>query len=314
MITKFFIFQALILAPFAAGYLLKNRLSDAVVFTRKIMRLNLIAIEPLIVLWSIWGMRIGHEYAVLPLAGLALVLAGGGLGQLANSLMGLSGIRKKTFLISASLANHGFTMGGFLCYLLLGEKGLGLSFIFISYFMPYIFLFIFPYAGLKSGEAREGAFKNIWRFLLNPQNMPLLALAAALILHSSGIERPSFPFPVDILMFASLATYYFSLGLNFSFGDFGDIKKENASLALIKFLVLPLLTFLVLRAVPLAPAVKEVIFIQSFMPAAIYSVVSSVLFDLDARLASGMFVFNTILFLLVILPLSFFLRGFLLPL
>jgi predicted permease len=43
--------------------------------------------------------------------------------------------------------------------------------------------------------------------------------------------------------------------------------------------------------------------IQSIMPVAVYSVVSSILFELDSRLASGMFVVNTALFLVLVLPL-----------
>ena len=38
------------------------------------------------------------------------------------------------------------------------------------------------------------------------------------------------------------------------------------------------------------------------MPVAIYSVISSILFDLDSGLASGMFVLNTLFFLFLVLP------------
>nr|HPR04477.1 hypothetical protein [Deltaproteobacteria bacterium] len=58
----------------------------------------------------------------------------------------------------------------------------------------------------------------------------------------------------------------------------------------------------VLSAVRLDPAIETVILLQAFMPAAIYSVVASVLFDLDGPLASNMFVWNTLLFLAGVLP------------
>jgi hypothetical protein len=50
------------------------------------------------------------------------------------------------------------------------------------------------------------------------------------------------------------------------------------------------------------------------MPAAIYSVVSSVLFDLDAGFASNLFVWNSLIFLAGILPALFIFRGFFLGL
>jgi hypothetical protein len=45
--------------------------------------------------------------------------------------------------------------------------------------------------------------------------------------------------------------------------------------------------------------------IQSFMPVAILSVVVSIIFELDTRMSSNLFVWNTILFLLIIFPLVY---------
>jgi predicted permease len=42
--------------------------------------------------------------------------------------------------------------------------------------------------------------------------------------------------------------------------------------------------------------------LEAFMPVAVYSVISSILFDLDSGLASGMFVLNTLFFLFLVLP------------
>ena len=55
--------------------------------------------------------------------------------------------------------------------------------------------------------------------------------------------------------------------------------------------------------------VASVILLQAFMPAAIYTVVTAVLFELDAALASSLMVCNTIIFLLLILPLIFLLKS-----
>lgn len=300
-LVKFAVFQIFIIAPFAGGYFLRSRFHDLGSVTKKLIRLNLIFVEPLIVLWSVWGLELSGDLVWLPVAGLVLVLCGAGLGLVAARWLRLSGIWRATYLISAGLANHGFTLGGFICYLFLGEKGLGLSFIFISYFMPFIFLVVFPYARASSRGAAAGS-GGMGGYIFNLQNMPLAAIVAAIALHAAGIHRPDIFFPVDCFLMISVTVYYLSLGINFSPGGIGGIKAENISLAAIKFLALPAIAFLLVHGAAIDPAIKTVIVVESCMPAAIYSVVAAVLFDLDVKMASGIFVVNTVVFLCVVFP------------
>jgi predicted permease len=303
---KFIIFQLLIIIPFVIGMRARRSLADPAAMSKKVIRLNLTMLEPPVILWSIWGLPLHSDHLYLPLAGLVIVVAGFIMGVITLPLLKLEGTSRKTYLISASLANHGFTMGGFICYLFLKETGLGLSSIFIIYFMPYTFIAIFSYARMKGGRLTMGSLRD---FLIGYQNMPLYAALLALMLHMARVQRPQLEPPVDILIMISMALYYWALGLSFSPAGVLPLKAEHFTLAAIKFLALPALTFLALLAVPLDPDVKSVIRIQSFMPAAIYSVVTSVLFDLDTRLASSLFVVNSIVFMLVVLPLIFFLHG-----
>jgi predicted permease len=310
--VRFALFQAVLLLPFAAGYLARRRAGDLSVLTRKLIRANLIFAEPLVVFWSVWGLKVDTSLLILPAAGLLLVSAGFIAGRAAAGLLRLSGARRATFIISASLANHGYTLGGFICYLFLGEQGLGHSFIFISYFMPFIFLFIFPYA--RAAAASPAAGRGILsEYLLNAQNMPIAALALALVLQLLGIRRIGIPMPIDIVLMISVAIYYFSLGTTFIPDDLRGSMKESAALGLVKFALLPLCTLAVLGHVSIAGPVKMVVVIQSFMPAAIYSVVTSMLFGLDTRKASSLFVVNTLAFLLGVLPALFLMKPCLFP-
>lgn len=302
--TEFIIFQVLILAPFVCGYLLKNRIDEPEAVSKKIINANLLTIEPLIALWAVWGLEFKSELVFLPAAGLALVLAGLALGFALLSFTGIKGIRKATLIISTSIANHGYTMGGFLCYFFLGEEGLGLALLFISYFMPYIFIVIFPYAKISSGQDRYRR-NPVRGFFLNFQNMPFYAILTAIFLKIIDIPRPEIHFPLKGLLAISILAYYFSLGINFDLRGLRGIAKENFYLALIKFLIIPAAAVLILSGISLDSSIKTIIIIQSFMPAAIYSVVTAVLFDLDAKLATGLFVINTLVFLLIVLPAMF---------
>ncbi len=302
---QFAAFQSVVIIPFVAGALIKNRLNDPVKLTKSLIMTNLVLIEPLIVLWSIWGLKINIELICLPLAGVCMVLSGLIAGRLSSRVLKLDNKSRTTFIISSSIANHGFTMGGFICYLFMGEKGLGLSFIFLSYFKPYLILVIFPYAQSAS-HGKSYSFNTIKEFIKSPRNMPLYAMFLAIFLRLSGVPRPAVSFPVEMLLMLSIGVYYFSLGLSFLLRDMLFFRNESLSLCMIRFLIIPAMTVFVLFFLNLDPDIEAVILIESFMPAAVYSVMSSVLFGLDERRASTMFVFNTVAFLLFVFPLLLF--------
>ena len=191
-------------------------------------------LEPPVIFWSIWGLQMRHDMAVLPVAGLCIVTAGFLLGRLSLPLLRLEGTARKTYLISASLANHGFTMGGFICYLFMKETGLALSSIFIIYFMPYTFLVIFSYA-----QAGPGTFtlRSARDFILSYRNMPLFAALAALSLLAAEIPRPRLDPPVDLVMMLSVVLYYWTLGLGFDLRSGFSLSRGQATLAAVKFLL-----------------------------------------------------------------------------
>lgn len=300
IITKFIIFQLCIWVPIITGaYFSGKTYIDIQLLSKRLITINLMSLESFIVLWTIWGLDLNFDLIALPLAGVVLVGIGLVAGIMASILAQFKGMQKHTFIISSSLANHGFTMGGFLCYLFLGEKGLALAFIFIIYFMPYVIMVIFSYARYVGTNA-PFSFK---RYILTPQNMPLYAVFAALLLHYFDIKRPIINIPLDPMLATSLTIYYFSMGIYFKFKDIKGFWKAHIMLALIKFIIVPLFMYFLLLFPQLSHDIKSVIQLQSFMPAAIYSVITTILFNLDKEMATSMFVVNTIVFSGIIMPL-----------
>lgn len=307
---KFLFFQTLIIVPFLTGSVLKQKIKHLSNYAKKIIGFNLIVMEPPIILWSIWGLELQKEMLLLPVSGLLMVLAGLVSGNLTARLLKTGDQRKKVYTICSSLSNQGFTLGGFLCYLFAGEKGLALSAIFIIYFIPYTFMMIFPYAGTNQ-------FKELftWRFVANfvlsHRNLPLYAVFVAIALNQSGIQRPQVYFPIDLLLAVSIALYYLTLGVNFHRSDLSFFKMEHLLMAFQKFILLPGLTFLLLQFFTVSSELRLIILLQSFMPIAIYAVISSILFDLDSAWASGLFVVNTLVFIFFVFPILFFFGSFL---
>lgn len=300
----FALFQLVIIVPFLLGSLLSQRVKDLGRAAKKIILVNLTFIEPPIILWSIWGLTLSAEMVLLPFSGLTVVVLGFVFGKIFVGKLDFDRKAAKSYVICSSLANNGFTMGGFLCYLFAGEKGLGLSAIFILFFIPYTFLFIFPYAGTEN-RRQVLKWSFVRSFLFTPRNMPVYAVIAAIIIRSNGFERPDIDFPLEILLIVSISLYYFTLGINFKPADLNPLKKENFLLAVQKFIVLPATIFLVFHFIPIGDDLKLVIKLQSFMPVAVYSVIASIMFDLDARRASSMFVVNSLVFIVLVLPLLF---------
>ncbi len=304
---KFALFQCAIIIPCIAGIAARSRVDSPLDLSRRLVRINIIGIEPAIVLWCTWGLTVSASLMVLPFFGFGLVATGVLAGSCAATWMKLSGKRRQTFLISSSLANHGFTMGGALCYFFFGEQGLGLSVILVLYFIPYVYCLVFPYA--KTGSGRGISFQGFFRkFIRDRQNMPLFAMAAGLLLKACDINRPNIDFPIDALLLASIALYYLTLGISFTRINIPGIWRELAALSAIKFVVVPGLTFVVLCLLPLDPSVRAVIQLQAFMPTAIYAMVTAVLFDLETELASGLFICTTVVFLTAVLPVMFLLN------
>ena len=316
---KFILLWAVILIPFFAGSVLRSHLKSPENSAKMLIRANLFFLEPLILFWTIWGLRLTADVAVLPAAGILSVLAGFLTGKLALKFLKIEGVTADSYLISSTLANQGMTLGGLICYLLSGEEGLGLATIYVVYFLPLVFIFIFPFSKYSSMKHKMNtvlrqplSFRDFGEFFFNLQNLPLAGIFSALVLQFMDIERPSFAFPLDYILFTAISLYYLSLGINFQVGHITSGMKEQAALALSKFIVLPAVTFIALRFIELEPAVETVIQVQSFMPAAIYSVISSILFDLDSKLTSGLFVVNSLIFLAVVLPVLMILEGALL--
>ena len=243
---KLALFPCAIILPFAIGAAYRTRMRQTRELSRSLVRVNIIFLEPLIILWCAWELNVTSGLILLPLFGLGLVAAGVVAGSLSATMLRIRGPRRKTFLICSSLANHGFTMGGTLCYFFYGEPGLGYSVILVLYFIPYVYCLVFPYAKSGSGTlVPRGALKSL---VFSLQNMPLYAMAAGVLANIAGIRRPDFMIPVDVLLLLSVSLYYFTLGMTFSGFNFRGTLREIAALCSIKFIVVPGATFVVLSA------------------------------------------------------------------
>jgi predicted permease len=94
------------------------------------------------------------------------------------------------------------------------------------------------------------------------------------------------------------------IGLSLHLGQIRKYISLYLGQAAVKFMVAPLLALVMIAVFGLKSnqLAAKVVLTQGFMPTAVNSVLIANLFGLNSRLASAMFVVNTAIFLLIVLP------------
>ncbi len=100
---------------------------------------------------------------------------------------------------------------------------------------------------------------------------------------------------------------FFVIGLTLHLSRLKHYVAECASLSAIKFIVSPIAAIGLIALVQAAGLHLDhlrinVMLVESAMPTAVFAVVAANLYGLNARLASLLFVVNTVVFLAVVLP------------
>jgi len=262
----------------------------------------------------LWKLPLQWSLVALPLLGTLLPVALAPFGALFTRLHGLDAKSAGTFIVASGISNIGFTMGGFVCYCLFSDVGLGYANLFAaSWAVPYVG-FYYPLARRYGDPNSRLTTRFILRTFFDLRSLPVLGSVAGLILNllKTPVPTPVETFHVlDILIIGSVLASFATVGLQNQFSHLAQQKILHVSLAVVKFAVTPLLAVLLIVLSqylfgPLPTVARNVIYIQSFMPTAIFTVLIANLFDLDPKLASVLFVVNTVIFLVVILPVLVF--------
>jgi len=231
-------------------------------------------------------------------------------------------------VIAAALANLGFTLGGYLCYTLVtdpallpaaeaspqatGNAALAYAIAQVSVMTVMSIVLLFPIARHYGGETSEDESLGllIYRSFVDWRAMMLYTAVVGAILAYTHVPFPRFIndwHVLDLLFYAGGFTAYFGIGLRLHVGDTLRNVRYHAALAGLKFVFIPALTIgLIALANGISdgpPALAQrVMLVLAFMPTAIQTVIIPNLFHLDARLASGLWLVNTLLFAAIPLP------------
>jgi len=270
----------------------------------------------LVAIWKIQPLRI--ELMWLPFLGCVQV------GLLAIMAAPLADILTKdrgergVFVLASAFGNTGLTMGSFILYVLFGQEGLSLGSLYFSFFTLAVVFLGYPVARHYSSS---GPPRPLWRLLVHslldwrglalPISLAGLALSLCRVPVPAAIDRLHV---IDVLLYAINVSAYFAIGLRLQMSHAWALKKLVAGLAVSRFalglvsgLLMVGLTYL--TAWPLKGVAVPVMMIQSFVPTAITTVALANMFDLRARESSVLFVVNTLMYLVLVLPPTLWFYG-----
>ncbi len=311
VVVKFIVTVGVILLSMLAGYLARRTRLMREEPAEIIMTLVLVFGYPSVGCLSTWVIELSFAVAWLPALGAVHVGIMMLLGILTSRLLTDQMKFRGLFGLASGLGNAGFTMGGFVIFQLFGQQGLGLVSVYSLMWTPMVVLAAYPVARHFAGRGAGGSLARLMlRNLFDWRSAGLLAVTAGIILSLSGVQRPdviSRLHVVDILIFVVTAAAYFSIGLRLHVGHVAPLKKYLLALAGMRFIIavavgLTLVGLTTLTSFPLAGLARKVFIIETFVPTAVTMVAVSNMFSLKPRAASVLFVINTLMYLLLVLP------------
>ena len=310
--NNFLVALVAIIVGVLCGYLLRRlRILDERHGPRRSLLIVAIGL-PLITFMSVWPIAIESRFALLPVIQTLSFIVVLLISVRLSKFHGLGKTDQGTFVLACAMSNQGYTMGGLVCYLLFGAAGLGLSRIYVAFWPPLLVLVLFPLANSYStqlGKKSMGLviFEGIWHV----RSLAVVSLGMGIAFSLLKVPYPRWIETYHLLKILIIAGTFVSfgmIGLSLHLDHIGKYARLYLSQGFVKFIIAPLVSLVLalllgLKAWELPGAVAV---IQGFMPAAVNSVLIASLFGLNARVASALFVVNTAIFLVLVLPILAF--------
>ncbi len=315
MVFQFAMIGALMILATAAGYLVRRLGFLPQRAAEIIMTFVAVFGFPAVSFLSVWGTRLEPGDILLPVMAVAHVLVMVPLSFVASRWASRDRGERGLFLLAGMVGNNGFTMGAFVLYLLYGEEGMGLGNLYLLFFIPLIVVLMYPIARHHSTAGPfSGMGRLVWRSILDWRSIGLPATVLAMILSLLEVPRPMIVTEwriVDTLVYVIIPLAFFSIGLGLHLSRVLPLRRMLAALAVVRFVFGAAAGLALAWLTPWPPGnIRWNVFvIEAFVPTSVMGVAIARMFDLRPREASGLFVCNTLTYLVAVLPFVFWIFG-----
>lgn len=297
----------------AGGYLATARLGLDENLARKLMNFVMIVLNWPAALVAIWQMDMRLSVLAVPIVGVVLLLASSLFALFAFRFHDLDTRGRLTAVMAGGLANLSHTGGAFVCYALFGLHGYALGHLYLALWLPTVYVIWMPI--LKAWEqralGRRVGFTR--RDFLDARLMGLWGIGAGILLNFSGLRAPELLtkwYVMDPFIYAASGLTFFAIGMRLSISRLRNYIPLYFTLGAVKFLLTPAAAAVLLWLCAdwlsgLPPVARNVIMVQSAAPCAVLMATMANVFDLDGRMGSALWVVNTAMFALVVVPVLF---------
>ena len=306
---SFLLVAVIMVGGILCGYLLRRRKIFSDKGRRIFSLVMLLSTYPVVGLLAVWRMPLQRQFAVLPLIQVLLIILLIGASLAVSYIHRLTKTDRGVFVCACALSNIGFTMGGLVCYVAYGAEGLGLAQIYPMLWHPVGVLVVFPLAYHFSPHSAQRSLGSVvWHGIWHIRSVVMAGVMVGIILSLKEVAYPSWIQEYRVLeltMIIGTFLAYSIIGLSLYLGQIQKYIRLYFSQAAVRFVISPLLALLLvaLFGLRISELPGKVVLTMGFMPSAIYTVLIANLFDLNSRLASALFVVNTAVFLVIVLPL-----------
>lgn len=243
--------------------------------------------------------------------------------------LGLKRDQVGVLAIAAGISNTGFALGSFLAYALLPTptllavlggvpeeralQALAYGVLTVTVMSTAVVILLFPVAQHFGSQSPGGQSlgRLIFKSFVDWKAMLFYASVAGVALAYSPIEMPrqiNDWYILKVLFFLGAGGAYFGIGMRLHIDHLRPHFKSHALLFFIKFAITPLIVLGMLGLISISgltgppPLMAQTLLLLAFMPTAIQTVILSNLFNLDARMAGSVWLVNTVLFCVIVMP------------
>lgn len=286
-----------ILGGLAVGYVLRKSGRVDERHSNTINRFTLIVVQPAVICLALWIMKpVDWRALLLPLYGVALILAMWPVGAAQGRLMKLDRQSLGSFVTGAMFSNVGFTYGTFVAYVALGPTGAALGALYCVSFMPTFFTIGFLVGRRYSSGETEGVLRAVAKQFRSPETRnPVLGIVAGLALNLLRVKPPGVGQDIiAVAMPATTAAYLLAIGLGLHLSAVKVYWRECLALHLAKFVLSPVVGMLLAVAfgywAMADRGLLTVALIESAAPVAIMSVMLAEVSGLNPKLAGALWI------------------------
>ena len=305
-----FVFTDIIL-PLVTGYYLKRKNLMSGDMCNLLIRINIVVFCTILTLLSFWVLPLSPQLLWLPLLGILFTIVPGFIGWAFFARRFKDYLQRGAYVVSALLSNIG-AVAGLCSFIVYGEIGYAYVQLVATFQNMLLVILCFPlaqyYFAKETATLRQTKLKLSFReMFLTINQVPVLGMAAGILLQLSGVDRPLFLGTVSQSLVHLVAWISMvPVGYLIDFGQARSYYGRVLDMIPLRFVIVPGLFYLCMKNVFTDQVLLGTLIITAAAPGAVNSVVTARLYKLDVDLTIACFLLTMVVFVLVVFPVFFF--------